>query len=137
MSAADSIRVTVYGRGGHGSMPQDTVDPVVLAAMITIRLQTIVSREVAPDDTAVVTVGSSRAGTRNNVIPDFAVLELNVRSYSAVTRQRMLDAIKRIVRAECQASDSPKMGARGHPARFRDFRRDRRGEHVPPTGRHS
>ena len=108
MSAADSIRVTVYGRGGHGSMPQNTVDPVVLAAMITIRLQTIVSREVAPDDTAVVTVGSSRAGTRNNVIPDFAVLELNVRSYSAVTRQRMLDAIKRIVRAECQASDSPK-----------------------------
>jgi hippurate hydrolase len=76
MSAADSIRVTVYGRGGHGSMPQNTVDPVVLAAMITIRLQTIVSREVAPDDTAVVTVGSSRAGTRNNVTPDFAVLTI-------------------------------------------------------------
>jgi hippurate hydrolase len=74
MSAADSIRVTVYGRGGHGSMPQNTVDPVVLAAMITIRLQTIVSREVAPDDTAVVTVGSSRAGTRNNVIPEFETI---------------------------------------------------------------
>jgi amidohydrolase len=108
MSAADSIRVTVHGRGGHGSMPQHTVDPVVLAAMIIVRLQTIVSREVAPGDTAVVTVGSCQAGTRSNVIPDFAVLELNLRSYSAVTRQRMLDAIKRIVRAECDASGSPK-----------------------------
>ena len=108
MSAADSIRVTVHGRGGHGSMPQHTIDPVVLAAMIIVRLQTIVSREVAPGDTAVVTVGSCHAGTRGNVIPDFAVLELNVRSYSSATRQRMLDAIKRIVRAECQASGSPK-----------------------------
>jgi amidohydrolase len=108
MSAADSIKVTVYGRGGHGADPQNTVDPVVLAAMIIIRLQTIVSREVAPGDIAVVTVGSCRAGTRSNVIPDFAVLELNMRSYSGVTRQRMLDAVHRIVRAECQASGSPK-----------------------------
>jgi metal-dependent amidase/aminoacylase/carboxypeptidase family protein len=108
MSAADSIRITVYGRGGHGSMPQHAVDPVVLAAMIVVRLQTVVSREVAPGDTAVVTVGSLQAGTRSNVIPDYAVLELNMRSYSAVTRQRMLDAIGRIVRAECQASGSPK-----------------------------
>jgi amidohydrolase len=108
MSAADSIKVTVYGRGGHGSTPQNTVDPVVLAAMIIIRLQTIVSREVAPGEVAVVTVGSCNAGTRSNVIPDHAVLELNIRSYSAVTRQRMMDAIQRIVRAECQASGSPK-----------------------------
>ena len=108
MSAADSLKVTVYGRGGHGSTPQNTVDPVVLAAMIVVRLQTVVSREVAPGDIAVVTVGSVNAGTRSNIIPDFAVLELNVRSYSAVTRQRMLDAIQRIVRAECQASGSPK-----------------------------
>ena len=108
MSAADSIKVTVYGRGGHGASPQNTIDPVVLAAMIIIRLQTIVSREVAPGDVAVVTVGSCNAGTRSNVIPDHAVLELNLRSYSAVTRQRMMDAIHRIVRAECQASGSPK-----------------------------
>jgi hippurate hydrolase len=108
MSAADSLKVTVYGRGGHGSTPQNTVDPVVLAATIIIRLQTIVSREVTPGDIAVVTVGSIHAGTRSNIIPDFAVLELNVRSYSAVTRQRMLDAIQRIIRAECQASGSPK-----------------------------
>jgi amidohydrolase len=108
MSAADSIRVTVHGRGGHGSMPQHTIDPVVLAAMIIVRLQTVISREVAPGDTAVLTVGSVHAGTRSNVIPDSAVLELNMRSYSAVTRRRMLDAISRIVRAECQASGSPK-----------------------------
>ena len=108
MSAADSLEVTVYGRGGHGSTPQSTVDPVVLAAMIIIRLQTIVSREVAPGDIAVVTVGSCHAGTRSNVIPDHAVLELNLRSYSAATRQRMLEAVQRIVRAECQASGSPK-----------------------------
>jgi amidohydrolase len=108
MSAADSIRVTVHGRGGHGSMPQHTIDPVVLAAMIIVRLQTVVSREVAPGDTAVLTVGSVHAGTRSNLIPDAAVLELNLRSYSAVTRQRMLDAIGRIVRAECQASGSPR-----------------------------
>ena len=108
MSAADSIKVTVYGRGGHGASPQNSIDPVVLAAMIIIRLQTIVSREVAPGDIAVVTVGSCQAGTRSNVIPDLAVLELNLRSYSGVTRQRMLDAVQRIVRAECQASGSPK-----------------------------
>ena len=108
MSAADSLKVTVYGRGGHGASPQNTVDPVVLAAMIIVRLQTVVSRDVAPGDIAVVTVGSCQAGTRSNVIPDFAVLELNVRSYSGATRQRMLDAIGRIVRAECQASGSPK-----------------------------
>jgi hippurate hydrolase len=107
LSAADSIKITVYGRGGHGSMPQNTIDPVVLAAMIVIRLQTVVSREIAPGETAVLTVGSSQAGTTSNVIPDHAVLQLNIRSYSQQTRQRMLAAIQRIVRAECQAAGSP------------------------------
>src|SRR5580704_7365229 len=96
MSAADSIRVTVYGRGGHGSMPQNTVDPVVLAAMIVVRLQTVVSRDIAPDQTAVLTVGTFHAGTRVNVIPDQAVLELNLRSYSEAVRQHMLDDIHRM-----------------------------------------
>ncbi len=108
LSAADSVKITVYGRGGHGSMPQNTVDPVVLAALIIVRLQTVVSREVAPGETAVLTVGSCQAGTKSNVIPDRAVLQLNLRSYSQQTRQRMLAAIQRIVRAECQASGSPK-----------------------------
>ncbi|HZX02806.1 amidohydrolase [Kribbella sp.] len=108
LSAADSMRVTVHGRGSHGSMPQASVDPVVLAAMIVVRLQTVVAREVAPADPAVVTVGSIHAGTKSNVIGDHAVLELNVRSYQESTRAAILAAITRIVQAECQASGSPR-----------------------------
>lgn len=108
LTAADSMRITVYGRGAHGSMPQAAVDPVVLAAMIVIRLQTIVSREVAPGDTVVLTIGSIRAGTKSNVIADHAVLELNIRTYDERVRNAVLDAIRRIVTAECQASNSPK-----------------------------
>ena len=108
LSAADSMRITVYGRGAHGSMPQAAVDPAVLAAMIVVRLQTIVSRELAPTDPAVVTVGSIQAGTKSNVIGDHAVIELNVRSYNEETRTSILDAVRRIVTAECQASLSPK-----------------------------
>jgi amidohydrolase len=107
LSAADSVRITVHGRGGHGSMPQATVDPVVLAAMIVIRLQTIISRETAPGETAVLTVGSIAAGTKSNVISDHAVLQLNVRTYGDTIRTAILDAIRRIVVAECQASGSP------------------------------
>ena len=88
-------------------MPQAAVDPVVLAAMIVIRLQTVVSREVAPTTPAVLTVGSIRSGTKSNVIGDVAVLELNVRTYDEQTRSAVLDAIRRIVVAECQASGSP------------------------------
>lgn len=108
LSAADSMRITVYGRGAHGSMPQAAVDPVVLAAMIVVRLQTVVAREVAPGESAVLTVGSIHAGSKSNVIPDRAVLQLNIRTYSEHTRTTVLDAIRRIVVAECQASDSPK-----------------------------
>ena len=108
LSAADSIRITVYGRGGHGSMPQATVDPAVLAAMIVVRLQTVVSREVAPTEPAVLTVGSIQAGSKSNVIADHAVIQLNTRTYDEQTRTTVLDAIERIVRAECQASLSPK-----------------------------
>jgi amidohydrolase len=107
LSAADSMRITVYGRGAHGSMPQAAVDPVVLAAMIVVRLQTVVSREVAPGETAVLTVGSIQAGTKSNVIPDRASLQLNVRTFSDSTRDTILDAIRRIVRAECEASGCP------------------------------
>lgn len=108
LTTADSMRITVYGRGGHGSMPQASVDPVVLAAMIVIRLQTVVSREVAPTDAAVLTIGRIESGTKSNVIGGRAVLELNVRTYSDQTRTKVLNAIRRIVTAECQASGSPK-----------------------------
>jgi amidohydrolase len=107
MATEDSIKVTVYGRGGHGALPQDCIDPVVLAAMIIVRLQAVVSREITPGDTVVLTVGSIQAGTRSNVIPDRAVLQLNLRTFGQPTRQRMLAAIHRIVRAECQATGSP------------------------------
>ncbi|MHA3834728.1 amidohydrolase [Terrabacter sp. AAH1] len=107
LSAADSMRVTVHGRGAHGSMPQAAVDPVVLAAMIVVRLQTVVSREVAPTTPAVLTVGSIQSGTKSNVIGDRAVLELNVRTFDERTRASVLEAIRRIVVAECQASDAP------------------------------
>ncbi|MGN6413339.1 amidohydrolase [Flexivirga sp.] len=107
-AAANSMRVTVHGRGAHGSMPQAAIDPVVLAAMIVIRLQTIVSREIAPTEPAVLTVGAIRSGTKSNVIGDSAVIELNVRTYNDRTREGLLNAIRRIVTAECAASDSPK-----------------------------
>ena len=108
LSAADSVRVTVHGRGAHGSMPHASVDPVVLAAMIVVRLQTVVAREVPPAEPAVLTVGSIQAGTKSNVIPESAQLLLNLRTYSAATRDTMLHAIRRIVTAECQASGSPR-----------------------------
>jgi len=108
LAAADSMRITVHGRGAHGSMPQAAVDPVVLAAMIVVRLQTVVSREVQPGEPAVLTVGSVQAGTKSNVIPDSAVIQLNVRTYSEQTRSMILDSIERIVTAECTASGSPK-----------------------------
>jgi metal-dependent amidase/aminoacylase/carboxypeptidase family protein len=81
---------------------------VVLAAMIVVRLQTVVARAVAPGDVAVLTVGSIEAGTKSNVIPDHAVLQLNVRTYDDRTRATVLAAVERIVRAECDASGSPR-----------------------------
>ncbi len=108
LSAADSMRITLHGRGAHGSMPQASVDPVVLAAMIVVRLQTLVARETRPGEPVVVTVGSIQAGTKSNVIPDHAVIELNVRTYDEQTRTSVLDSIKRTVDAECQASGCPK-----------------------------
>lgn len=108
LSTAASMRVTVHGRGSHGSMPQLSIDPVVLAAMIVVRLQAIVAREVAPDEFAVLTVGQVAAGTKSNIIPDHAVIEINIRAYSNSTRTLLIEAIKRVVRGECAASGSPK-----------------------------
>jgi amidohydrolase len=108
MAAADSLRVTVYGRGGHGSAPHATVDPVVLAASIVMRLQTIVAREVAPTDVAVVTVAAIHAGRKENVIPAEAELKLNVRTFDPDVRGRVLAAITRIVNAEAEAAGAPR-----------------------------
>ncbi len=107
-SAADSLRIRLFGRGAHGSMPQASIDPVVMAAATVMRLQGIVAREVAPNESAVVTIGSLHAGDKENVIPDEAILELNVRSFDAGVRTRVLAAITRIVDAEAAASGAPK-----------------------------
>ncbi|MGM1060227.1 amidohydrolase [Saccharothrix sp. Mg75] len=106
-AAADSLRVTLRGRGGHGSRPEAAVDPVVMAAAVVLRLQTIASRETAATDTVVVTVGAVRAGTVANVIPDDAELLLSVRTYDPDVRARALAAVERIARAEADASGAP------------------------------
>jgi hippurate hydrolase len=108
-AAADSLEVRLFGRGAHGSMPESSVDPVVMAAATVLRLQTIVSREVAPTQSAVVTVGALQAGTKDNVIPDDALLRINVRSFDNAVRRRVLDAIERIVNAEAAASGAPRL----------------------------
>ena len=107
-SAADSFEIRMFGRGAHGSMPQASIDPVVMAAATVLRLQTIVSREVAPAQSAVLTVGALQAGTKENVIPDDAVIKLNVRTFDEGVRSHVLEAITRIVEAEAHASGSPK-----------------------------
>ena len=107
-SAADSLQIRIFGRGAHGSMPQASIDPVVMAAAIVLRLQTIVSREIAAADAAVVTVGVLQAGTKENVIPDEALIKLNVRTFDEGVRKHVLAAIERIVNAEAQASGAPR-----------------------------
>lgn len=108
LASVDSVDVTVHGRGGHGAMPHETVDPIVIAARIVVTLQTIVSRERSPFDPVVVTVGSFHAGTKHNIVPDEARLQLTVRAYSDATRQKVLAAISRIARAEAEAAGAPR-----------------------------
>jgi amidohydrolase len=107
-SAADSLQIRLFGRGAHGSMPQASIDPVVMAAATVLRLQIIVSREVAAAEAAVVTIGSLQAGTKENVIPDEAIIKLNVRTFDEGVRKRVLAAIERIVNAEAAASGAPR-----------------------------
>ncbi|KHK97132.1 amidohydrolase [Microbacterium mangrovi] len=104
MAASDGITVTLYGRGGHGSRPHATVDPIVMAAATIMRLQTVVSREVDPRDVAVVTVGAIHAGLKNNIIPTEATLEMSLRYPNDELREHVLDAVTRIVNAEALAS---------------------------------
>lgn len=108
MSSAVSMKVVVHGSGSHGSMPHLSVDPVVLAAAIVTRLQTLVAREIAPGDFGVVTVGSLHAGTSANVIPDRATMQLNFRAYDETVLEGLVAGAERIIRAECEAARSPK-----------------------------
>ena len=108
LANSDQLRVTIFGAGGHGARPETTVDPVVIASRTVLALQTIVSREVSPFDAAVITVGSIHAGTKANIIPAEARLELSVRSLTDKVRAHLLSAIERVVKAEAAAGRSPR-----------------------------
>lgn len=106
-AGSDSLRVRLVGRGAHGSMPEASVDPIVLAAATVLRLQTVVSREIPSTATAVLTVGSIHAGDAANVIPGHAEIQLNIRSYDTAVRRRILDSVERIVRGEAATAGAP------------------------------
>lgn len=107
LANVDSVDISVKGVGGHGAYPQNTKDPIVLASAIVMRLQTLASRENNPLDPVVVTVGSFHAGSKHNIIPDEARLQLTVRSYTDASRKLLLDGIRRIAKAEAEASGLP------------------------------
>ncbi len=108
MASSDSVDITIFGRGGHGAQPQETVDPIVIAARTVMALQTIVSREINPRDPAVVTVGTIHGGTKNNIIPDEVKLQLTVRSYKPEVRKHLLASIERIAKGEALAGGAPR-----------------------------
>ncbi len=107
MAMADAWSVTVHGRGGHGSRPEHTIDPVLLAAHMVVRLQSVTSREVAAQDAAVVTVATFHAGLKENIIPATATFTLNVRTLDEAVRERVLAALRRVIGAEAAASGAP------------------------------
>jgi hippurate hydrolase len=104
LANVDSVDVTIYGRGGHGSKPQTAIDPIVIAARVVLALQTLISRENDPFDPAVITVGSIHGGTKHNIIPPEVKLQITVRSYQESVRKKLLTGIERVVRAEAQAA---------------------------------
>jgi hippurate hydrolase len=108
LTSSDSVDITVYGRGAHGSRPQMAIDPIVIAAKIVLGLQTIVSREIKPGDHAVITVGAIHAGTKNNIIPDEAKLLITVRAYKPEVRDHLVASIRRITKAEALSAGAMK-----------------------------
>lgn len=107
-AGSDSLRVRLFGRGAHGSMPQNAIDPVVMAAEAVLRLQTVVSREVAGTDVVVLTVGSLHAGSAANVIPDDAELQLNIRTYDPGIREHVLSAVTRVLNGVAATAGAPR-----------------------------
>ena len=107
MANVDSVDITCRGRGGHGSAPETTIDPVVQAAFLIVDLQTIVSREISPKEPAVVTVGSIHGGSKHNIIGNECHLQLTVRSYTDTVRQHLLSAIKRKALAAAASQNAP------------------------------
>jgi amidohydrolase len=107
-SNADTVNITIYGKGGHGASPDTTVDPIVIAARVILGLQTIVSREIKPGQPAVISVGYIQGGTKQNIIPDQVQLGLTVRSYTPEVRKHLLSGIERVAKAEAEAAAAPK-----------------------------
>ncbi|HEY1375863.1 MAG TPA: amidohydrolase [Gemmataceae bacterium] len=118
LANVDSVDITVKGRGGHGSAPHTTIDPIVIAARIVLDLQTIVSRETNPLDPCVVTVGSIHAGTKHNIIPNEAKLQITVRTTKDSVRKHTLEAIERIAKAAAQAAGAPEPDVKTRPEEF-------------------
>jgi len=106
-ASSDTVDITVLGIGGHGAVPQDTVDPIVIAARIVLTLQTLISRETNPMDSGVITVGSIHGGTQHNIIPDQVKLQLTVRTFNPQNRKRLLASIERVAKAEAMAANAP------------------------------
>jgi amidohydrolase len=104
MASGDTFKVTVFGRGAHGAQPQDAIDPIVLAASTIVRLQTVVAREIAPQDVASLTCASIHGGKAHNVIPDEVEFMLNIRTFDLAVREKVLKAVKRIIKGEAIAS---------------------------------
>lgn len=123
LAAVDSVDIEIFGRGGHGAYPHRTRDPIVMAAQTVLGLQTIISRQVSPLDSAVVTVGSIHGGTKHNIIPDTVHLQLTVRSYKPEVRELVLSSIRRVAEGVALAADAPRK-----PEVAVDDR-----EHVPAT----
>ncbi len=108
MANVDTVELTIYGKGGHGAAPHQTIDPVVIASRTVLTLQTLVSREVNPTDPAVVTVGSIHGGTKSNIVPDEVKLQITVRSYKDEVQKHLLAGIARIAKAEAAAAGAPR-----------------------------
>ncbi len=106
MAGADNLEIKLFGAGGHGSMPQTTIDPVVMAASLILRLQTIVSRECAPNDSVVLTIASVNSGTSDNIIPSEATLKMTLRTFDTATRDKVIASITRMTNAEAFASNA-------------------------------
>jgi hippurate hydrolase len=118
LANVDSVDILVKGKGGHGSAPHTTVDPIVIAARIVLDLQTLVSRETNPTDPAVVTVGSIHGGTKHNIIPNEVKLQLTVRTTKDSVRKNILDGIKRIANAAAEGARAPEPVVTVDPEEF-------------------
>ena len=127
LASSTSVSITIRGKGGHGAWPHRTIDPIVLAALVVVDLQTIVSREIEPGEPAVVTVGSIHGGTKHNIIPDEVKLQLTLRSFSEPVRQQLIAGIKRRVDGAGAGPSSPRADGRSRGKHAADDQHARPG----------